>query len=84
MKLADSKKYRSRIERAALNQRIVHLLCEMYDPKLIAFVCKVSASYAYQIIKEMGFTRHFLSAEEVEIIRRRRVQQAHLKGKAQL
>ena len=81
--MADSKKYRSRIEREQLKERIGHLLCEMLDCKIIAFVCKISPSYAYQIIRSLGYTRNFMSSEEIEIIRRHRVEQAHLKQKAQ-
>jgi hypothetical protein len=79
--MADSKKYRSRIEREKLRERIEHLLCEMFDPKMISFLCKISDSYVYQFIRDLGYTRHFLSAEEVEIIRRRRVEEVHLKQK---
>ena len=70
----DDSKKRSRVERELLHQKINDLLVDMLDAKQVAATLNITAGYTYQRIKDMGYRRCFITAEEREQIRRQRVE----------
>lgn len=59
-----SKKTRSRHDRKVMHEHVHRMMTEMIDPKLIAYSLRVSQGYVYQRIKDQGYRRCFITAEE--------------------
>jgi hypothetical protein len=69
----DALRKRSRAEREQLQCKIDELLVDMLDAKQIAATLNINVGYAYQRMKDLGYRRCFVTAEEREQIRRQRV-----------
>ena len=71
---------RSRAERDAIKARICELVHEMYDVKAIAVKLNLNLGYTYGTIKDLGFRKEFITAEEREQLRRQRYEQRNRGG----
>ena len=71
---------RSRAERENIKARVCELVQEMYDVKAIAVKLDLNLGYTYGTIKELGFRKEFITAEEREQLRRQRYEQRNHGG----
>ena len=74
----DSK--RSRAERENIKARVCDLVQEMYDVKAIAVKLNITLGYAYGTIKQLGFRKEFITAQEREQLRRQRYEERNRGG----
>jgi len=71
---------RSRAERENIKARVCDLVQEMYDVKAIAVKLNITLGYAYGTIKQLGFRKEFITAEEREQLRRQRYEERNRGG----
>lgn len=63
---------RSRVERENIKARVCELVHEMYDVKAIAVKLNLNLGYTYGLVKNAGYRKEFITAEEREQLRRQR------------
>jgi hypothetical protein len=71
---------RSRAERENIKALVCELVQEMYDVKAIAVKLNLNLGYTYGTIKELGFRKEFITAQEREQLRRQRYEERNRGG----